>query len=65
MKKILCLTDFSQAAGNALDYAAWFARELNAELTLLHVVQTQAMQRGMLSPGKAQEVDARLAAAEQ
>ena len=60
MKKILCLTDFSQASANAARYAAWLSRELDAELTLLHVLQTQAMLHGMLSAEKATQVDQKL-----
>ena len=40
MKKILVATDFSLAAGNAITYAADMALSVNAQLTLLHVVQT-------------------------
>jgi len=37
MKKILCPTDFSYAAQNAVAYAAELAHETNSSLTLLHV----------------------------
>lgn len=37
MEKLLCPTDFSQTADNAIEYAAYLARELDANLTLLHV----------------------------
>jgi nucleotide-binding universal stress UspA family protein len=37
MKKILCPTDFSEAAQNGIAYAAKLAKVINAELTLLHV----------------------------
>ena len=40
MKKILVSTDFSKVAGNAVNYAADMALYINAELVLLHVVQT-------------------------
>ena len=40
MKKTLVATDFSLAAGNAITYAADMALSVNAQLTLLHVVQT-------------------------
>ena len=40
MKKILVATDFSLAAGNAITYAADMALSVNAQLTLLYVVQT-------------------------
>lgn len=40
MKKILVATDFSLAAGNAVEYATDMALSINAELLLLHVVQT-------------------------
>jgi nucleotide-binding universal stress UspA family protein len=37
MKKILCPTDFSDAAQNGIAYAAKLARVINGELTLFHV----------------------------
>jgi nucleotide-binding universal stress UspA family protein len=37
MKKILCPTDFSDAAQNGIAYGAKLAKVINAELTLLHV----------------------------
>ena len=37
MKKILCPTDFSDTAHNAIAYAAKLAQALNSELTLLNV----------------------------
>lgn len=37
MKKILCPTDFSDAAGNAVQYAAKLAQKLEAKLTLINV----------------------------
>ena len=37
MKKILCPTDFSGAAQNAIAYAAKLAHALDAQLTLLNV----------------------------
>lgn len=40
MKKILVTTDFSQAGNNAVNYAADMATAMNADLLLLHVVQT-------------------------
>ena len=36
MKRILCPTDFSEAATNAIEYAAQFARFRSAELVLYH-----------------------------
>jgi nucleotide-binding universal stress UspA family protein len=42
MKKILVATDFSDAARNAGRYAAALAKELNAELHLLHVYMQPA-----------------------
>ena len=36
MKKILVATDFSKAAGNAVDYAAHLAHEINAVLIVFH-----------------------------
>jgi nucleotide-binding universal stress UspA family protein len=40
MKTILVATDFSLAAGNAVNYAADMALSINAKLLLLNVVQT-------------------------
>ena len=40
MKTIIVTTDFSVAAGNAINYAADMAVSINAELLLLNVVQT-------------------------
>jgi nucleotide-binding universal stress UspA family protein len=40
MKTILVTTDFSPAAGNAVNYAADMALSINAKLLLLNVVQT-------------------------
>ena len=37
MEKLLCPTDFSQTADNAIEYAAYIAQKLDATLTLLHV----------------------------
>lgn len=37
MKKILCPTDFSEPAHNAIAYAAKLAQATNCELTLLNV----------------------------
>ena len=37
MKKILCPTDFSNAAQNGIAYAAKLAKVINGELTLFHV----------------------------
>jgi len=37
MKKIICPTDFSEAANNAIEYAAKLAQKLNIELEILHV----------------------------
>jgi nucleotide-binding universal stress UspA family protein len=43
LKKILVPTDFSDSARHALSYGISFAREYDAELTLLHVVETVAV----------------------
>lgn len=40
MKKILVTTDFSEVANNAVHYAADMALAINADLFVLHVVQT-------------------------
>jgi nucleotide-binding universal stress UspA family protein len=39
LKKVLVPTDFSDSARHALTYGTSFAREYEAELTLLHVVE--------------------------
>ena len=39
LKKVLVPTDFSESARHALTYGMSFAREYEAELTLLHVVE--------------------------
>ena len=39
LKKVLVPTDFSESARHALTYGTSFAREYEAELTLLHVVE--------------------------
>lgn len=39
VKRILFPTDFSDDAGNALEFAASLAEQYGAELTLLHVVE--------------------------
>jgi len=38
MKKILVPTDFSKAAANAAQYAAWLAQKLSAKMELVHVI---------------------------
>ncbi len=38
LKKILCPTDFGESAEEALRYAAMFASQYDAELTMMHVV---------------------------
>jgi nucleotide-binding universal stress UspA family protein len=43
LKKILVPTDFSESARHALTYGVSFAREYEAELLLLHVVETMAV----------------------
>jgi nucleotide-binding universal stress UspA family protein len=40
MKKLIVTTDFSQSAGNAVNYAVDMALSINAELLLLHIIQT-------------------------
>ena len=39
LRKVLVPTDFSESARHALTYGTSFAREYDAELTLLHVVE--------------------------
>jgi nucleotide-binding universal stress UspA family protein len=43
LKRILVPTDFSESARNALSYGISFSREYEAELVLLHVVETLAV----------------------
>ena len=43
-RKYLCPVDFSEAADNAIDYAANLAKINNAELVLLHIVREITMQ---------------------
>ena len=51
MKKILCPTDFSEAAHNAVAYAAKFAQQTGAELVLFNVQSMFALSPGeLLSP---------------
>ena len=38
MKKIICPTDFSKAATNAVEFAAIIAGRVGASITLLHVL---------------------------
>jgi nucleotide-binding universal stress UspA family protein len=38
-KHILVPTDFSESSSHALDYAITFARKLQAQLTVLHIVE--------------------------
>lgn len=42
MKRILCATDGSPSAQNAVEYAIDLARQLKAELTFIHVVVPRA-----------------------
>ncbi len=46
MNKVLCPTDFSVAADNAIEYAANFCQKIDAELTLLHVEQQESSPDG-------------------
>lgn len=48
MKKILCPTDFSDAAHNAIGYAAKFAKEAGAELILFNIQSMFALSPGEL-----------------
>ncbi len=43
LKRVLVPTDFSESARHALSYGISFAREYQAELVLLHVVETIAV----------------------
>jgi nucleotide-binding universal stress UspA family protein len=46
MKKIIAPTDFSAPAANAVDYAAGFARKVNADLVLIHCFHLPVMTTG-------------------
>lgn len=46
IKRILCPTDFSPVAKNAIDYACQLAQVASARLTLLHVQKPQAIMAG-------------------
>ena len=43
LKKILVPTDFSDASGKALEYAAVFAAQFGAAITLLHIAEIDSM----------------------
>ena len=43
LKKILVPTDFSDASGKALEYAAVFAPQFGAAITLLHIAEVGSM----------------------
>ena len=43
LKKVLVPTDFSDSASHAYTYGVSFAREYDAQLTILHVVETLAL----------------------
>jgi universal stress protein A len=43
MKQIVVATDFSEAAGHALDYALELAQQQKAQLTVLHVYEVPAI----------------------
>ncbi len=44
MKRILCPTDYSQAAINAVEYAAQLAKNIEAELILLQILEAYKLQ---------------------
>ena len=58
MRKLLCPTDFSQAAINGMAYAAKFAQATQAELILLNVQSTFDLSPAELLRGKALTVAA-------
>ena len=43
LKKILVPTDFSESSGKALEYAAVFATQFGAAITLLHIAEVGSM----------------------
>jgi nucleotide-binding universal stress UspA family protein len=57
MKKILCPTDFSDIALNAVAYAAKFAQVTNAELVLFHVQSLFALSPVELIRGQSDSVE--------
>ncbi len=65
MKKFICPVDYSDAALNAIDYAARLARHTEVELTLVQVLGERALQDiANVSSGFPPEREAREAAAE-
>lgn len=60
MKRFLCPIDFSEAANNAIQYAANLAKYTEAELVLLHILEAPTLQdMADISSGFAPTVDAR------
>jgi nucleotide-binding universal stress UspA family protein len=58
MKKILCPTDFSETAHDAIAYAAKLAQETHAELTLLNVQSLFELAPASVMNGKQQTLNA-------
>ena len=58
MKKILCPTDFSESAQNAIAYAAKLAQKIGAQLTLFNVQSLLELTALELVRGKALRVEA-------
>ncbi|MBK8846215.1 MAG: universal stress protein [Bacteroidetes bacterium] len=50
IKKILCPTDFSNAANNAVEYAAYLAKKTGAQITLTHVLSLPVIYDDFNSP---------------
>lgn len=63
IRKIILATDFSEASQNAVRYAVWMAKSLQAELKLLHVFEPSGWvvpSPYYFTPGFEQWVDASL-----
>lgn len=57
MKRILCPTDFSSTANNAIAYAAKFAQVTGSEIILFHVQSLFDLPPGDLLKGKSEQVE--------
>ncbi|HKR07225.1 MAG TPA: universal stress protein, partial [Bacteroidia bacterium] len=51
IKKILCPTDFSKAANNAVEYASKLASKTGAQITLTHVMSLPEIYDNFSTPG--------------
>lgn len=44
-KRVLCLTDLTSRSASAVQRAAWFAKQLDAQVTFLHTIDTACSER--------------------